>query len=139
MTNELSPYEIQANEFLTATKTEFSAVYVRTDKYFDDDKEKRDIYSITLNRGNRTYTFTFGQSLLKSNNISRLRTKPTAYDVLACLTKYEVGTFEEFCSEFGYDTDSRKAEKTYLAVKDEWLNISRLYNDEELEQLREIN
>ncbi len=133
MTNELSPYEIQANEFLTATKTEFSAVYLRTGKYFYDDKEKRDIYSITLKRGLRSYTFEFGQSIVNSGEV------PTAYDVLACLTKYEVGTFEDFCSEFGYDTDSRSAEKTYLAVKDEWLNISRLYNDEELEQLRGIN
>ncbi len=30
---------------------------------------------------------------------------PTAYDILACLTKYEVGTFDDFCSNFGYDTD----------------------------------
>lgn len=41
---------------------------------------------------------------------------PTEYDVLACLTKNEVGTFENFCSEFGYDTDSRTAKKTYKAV-----------------------
>lgn len=65
--------------------------------------------------------------------------EPTAYDVLACITKYDPGTFEDFCSEFGYDTDSKKAEKTYLAVKDEYLNVCKLFTDAEIEQLAEIN
>lgn len=63
---------------------------------------------------------------------------PTAYDVLACLTKYDPGTFEDFCSEFGYDEDSRNAEKTYNAVKDEWQNVRALFTDSEIEQLQEI-
>jgi len=65
-------------------------------------------------------------------------TPPTSYNILACLTKYEPGTFEDFCGEFGYDTDSKKAEKTYNAVKDEWLNVSRLFTDAEIELLQEI-
>ena len=64
---------------------------------------------------------------------------PTAYDVLACLTKNDPGTFEDFCSEFGYDEDSRKAEKIYNAVLDEWRNVCALFTDEEIEQLQEIN
>jgi hypothetical protein len=43
---------------------------------------------------------------------------PTAADVLACLTsdaRVAEQTFEEFCGDFGYDTDSRKAEATYKA------------------------
>ena len=64
---------------------------------------------------------------------------PTAYDVLACLTKNDPGTFEDFCSEFGYDEDSRKAEKIYNAVLDEWKNVCALFTDEEIEQLQEIN
>lgn len=35
----------------------------------------------------------------------------SVYDVLACLQKYDCGTFVEFAHEFGYDTDSREAEK----------------------------
>lgn len=63
---------------------------------------------------------------------------PTAYDFLACLTKYDPGTFENFCSEFGYDTNSKKAEKTYQAVKEEYLNVCSLFNDEEMNELQEI-
>lgn len=64
---------------------------------------------------------------------------PTPYSILACLQKYDVGTFEQFCQEFGYDTDSRKAEQTYNAVQDEWRNVAMLYNDKELEMLQEIS
>ncbi len=64
---------------------------------------------------------------------------PTAYSILACLTKSDPDTFENFCSEFCYDTDSRKAFKTYKAVKREWKNIERLFTPEQIEQLQEIN
>ena len=64
---------------------------------------------------------------------------PTAYDVLSCLTKNDPGTFENFCSEFGYEEDSRKAEKTYNAVVEEWRNVCALFSDGEIEQLQEIN
>ena len=64
---------------------------------------------------------------------------PTAYDVLACLTKSDPDTFENFCSEYGYDEDSRKAEKIYNAVLDEWRNVCALFTDEEIEQLQEIS
>lgn len=64
--------------------------------------------------------------------------EPTAYSILACLTKYDPGTFEDFCSEFGYDEDSKKAEKTYNAVKDEYLHVISLFNEKEIDQLQEI-
>lgn len=63
---------------------------------------------------------------------------PTAYDVLTCITKSDPGDFENFCSEYGYDTDSRKAKKTYKAVRDEWYNVSKLFSDTEIQQLQEI-
>ena len=66
------------------------------------------------------------------------RTKPSSYDILACLTTYDPDTFENFCSNFGYDTDSKKAEKTYNSVLDEWKNIQALFTDEEIGQLAEI-
>lgn len=176
----MNEYEKQAQEFLSATNTEFKAEFLRFGKHFEDDKENRDIYTITLKRGNREFIFHFGNSIndsgfyftmgvqrvdldksllsmedgqlsrhiknkisfgflnnKKSDVIHRPKT-PTAYSVLACLTKYDPGTFEDFCSEFGYDEDSRKAEKIYKAVVDEYKNVAMLFNDEEIEQLAEI-
>lgn len=64
---------------------------------------------------------------------------PSAYDVLACLTKYDPGTFEDFCYEFGYDEDSRTAERIYFAVQKEYTQVSRLFTSEQMEELAEIN
>jgi len=125
-------YRKQAEDFLAATNTTFKAKFYKHAKYFTDDKQSRDIYKITLRRKDvGSYTFTFGQS------IANIGKAPEVYDVLASVTKYDVGSFEDFCSEFGYDTDSRKAEKTYKAVLKEFKNVDRLFSDV-IEQLSEI-
>jgi hypothetical protein len=66
-------------------------------------------------------------------------THPTEYDALAVITKYDPGTFENFCSESGYNTDSRNAVRTYKAVRKEWNNVSKLFTPEQLEQLQDIS
>lgn len=166
--------ELVAKEFGITMTAEF----MESRKYFDDDKEERDVYSITLCVGPRSYKFKFGQSLNDSGfyvlqgkrktyldrtkiktrqdairhinifgggvmfdaNVDTIHfpTVPTMYDILVCLTKYDPDSFENFCSEYGYDTMSDKAEKTYNAVYDEWLNVSRLFNEEQLEVLQLI-
>lgn len=65
--------------------------------------------------------------------------KPSAYSVLACLDQLYADTFEEFCDEFGYDTDSRTAERTYSAMQEQDRRLRRLFTTEELEALQEIN
>jgi hypothetical protein len=171
----MSEYTELANKFLNDTGTKFSAKFIKYDKYFDDDKDARDVYEITLQRGDRKFVFNFGQSInasgkyilfydnekyqrgyrFQESELNKIRNAfigfgrvyeknkeyrvPTPYDVLACITKYEVGSFEDFCNDFGCDTDSRKAEKTYKAVLNEWNNIKMLYSDKEIEQLQKIS
>lgn len=62
-----------------------------------------------------------------------------AYDVLACLTKYNPGSFGNFCSEYGYDDDSIKAKKTWEAVIEEFEKMESFFSREELEQLQEVH
>lgn len=64
---------------------------------------------------------------------------PSVYDVLACLTKYDPGTFEDFCSDYGYNEDSRTAERIYFAVRKEYTQLARLFTLEQMEELAEIN
>ncbi len=138
-------YDLQAEKFLSDTQTELSAEWVEHGRHFEDDKATRDIYEITLKRGGRSFTFRFGQAIADTGK------RPTAYDVLACLTKCDPGSFEEFCSSYGYQNDrrrqsrkncagftNRKAEKIYKAVLNEWQNIQILWPDEELELFQEI-
>lgn len=177
-------YEKQAADFMTATNTTMSAKYLRTGKHFEDDKDERDIYEITLSSKGGVYKFNFGQSINASGEyvfLDHFKNKliktllfpknrcfmseseykkieqnrdgvekkevivknpnystPTAYDVLSCLTKHDPGTLEEFCDDYGYNVDSRKAERMYNAVKDEYLQLSGLFTDQELELMAEI-
>lgn len=130
---EINEYEKQANDFLKATNTSFHTSYKRHDYYFPDDKEARDIYYITLKNSSHRYRFTFGQS------ISNTGITPTAYDVLTALTKYDPYSFENFCADYGYDCDSRKAEGIYKAVCKEWENVNKLFTSEQIELLQEIS
>jgi len=167
-------YKEQGKKFLEITNTTIKIKFLKYDKYFEDDKEKRDIYNIILIRGEREYKFQFGQSIntsgeyilypslerihlslsksgkpnknikgfgLLTNNNSKKNKDfeiPNAYDILSCLTKYPIEDFNDFCADFGYDNYSIKAKEIYEKVKNEWLNIERLFNDKELEMLREI-
>ncbi len=74
-----------------------------------------------------------------NNEQKEIIEEPRLYDIITCLTRYDPGTFEDFCSEFGYDEDSKKAEKIYNAVRDEYLSMCSLFSDEELEILSLIN
>lgn len=126
-------YQKQAKDFLRSTNTKMSIYFKRRGLYFDGDTQARNIYEITLRRGEKVFIFSFGQSL----NNTKLIKHPTAYDVLACLQKYGVGTFEDFCSDFGYNTGSRRAHNIYLAVLDEVANVLDMFGDV-IDELREI-
>ena len=179
-------YDKQAEDFLKETETTFKAEFLKNGIHFQDDKDSRDIYLITLKRGDREYTFNFGNSINNSikyrivqgyltnelkekiiqkglnivgvntlEDLNRLKPffigmgnfwdlndefkEPSAYDVLAGLTGYDTGTFEEFCSSYGYESDSIKAKKTYEAVVEEFKNVKMLFDDKEIEKLQEIN
>lgn len=62
---------------------------------------------------------------------------PSLYSVLACLTKYDPGTFEDFCGDFGYDTDSLSALRTFKAVTKEWKAVENVFGDV-IDELQEI-
>lgn len=131
----INEYEKQANDFLAKTGAKIEVKFDHFGKHFDNDTEERDIYNVTLSRGKRSYNFKFGQSI----NSTLKSIKPNAYDILSCLQKYDPGLFEDFCSDFGYDEDSRKAEKIYNAVRNEYLNLAKMFNDDELAEMAKIN
>lgn len=170
-------YEKQANDFLQKTNTTISSKYIKNDFYFEEDKETRDIYEITVMRGSRKIIFTFGNSIVNSQyyndkcyngkrtyslngkertggysilDIEKYKNggmdlelikgiPPTNYNILSCLQKYEVGTFEDFCGEFGYSEDSITVEKIYKTVCEEYNNVCKIWSDSEIEELQEIN
>lgn len=159
----MNEHHKQAQDFMEKTGLKISVKFKSFGKYFADDKEERDIYDVTFTRDPRSYTFTFGQSIVNSGTfelpgkmgiplkVSRTPqdtlvtpwkrkrpVEPVPYDILACLQTVNPGTFADFCADFGYDTDSRKAEKTYRAVVDEYLQLSSMFSEQEMEELSAI-
>ena len=132
---ETIDYNKQANDFLSKTGATIKINFSHNGKHFADDKQNRDIYKITISKGKRSFTFNFGQSIVKSG----LKLQPNNYDILSCLQKYDVGSFEDFCGEFGYDIDSSQAGKTYKAVCKEYEKLCTIFSDEEMELMRDIN
>ena len=124
-------YEKQAQEFAAKHNIKMIVLDSEYREYFDDDKDCRHVFKLLLKRKGKQYTFTFGQSISNGGE------EPKMYDVLACLTKSDPEDFEYFCSEYGYDTDSRKAYKTYLAVCREYNAVCRLFGDI-MDELMEI-
>jgi len=132
----MSEYTAQADNFLKAHNLTFRAVLKSFGPYFAGETESRNIYQLTISgKGRGRYTTRFGQSI---NGTAKNET-PNAYDLLACMTKYHPGSFENFCGDFGYDSDSRKALKTYNSVVRDWGKVSVFFTAEELKELEEIN
>lgn len=48
-------------------------------------------------------------------------------------------TFEDWASEFGYDADSRKAEKTYRACQDNALRLKKILSEDKFKRVRELD
>lgn len=129
-----SNYTKQANDFAKTHNVKLSFIgEPEYKKHFTDDIENcRYVFKCKLSRKGKTYTFDFGQSIRAGAE------EPNLYDILSCLQKYAVGDFKNFCSEFDYDEDSRRAEKIYKAVCKEWKAIDRMFSDV-IEELQEIN
>lgn len=125
-------YDEMAEQFLKDTKTKFSVKWIGYRKHFVDDKQCRHIFLCTFKRNGKQFSVNFGQSIAAGGKT------PNAYDVLSCLQKYDVGGLSDFCSDFGYDEDSKKAEKIYNAVCKEFDNVCKIWTDEEIERLQEI-
>lgn len=135
-------YLQKAKAFCDKTKTSIYINYLDRIKnpwgdndYFKNSYHNR--YNVLIKRNingkNKQMTIKFTDSI----HNTQCGIEPNIYDILACITKDDPYSFEDFCANYGYDTDSRKAYKTYLAVEKEWANVERVFGDV-LEELQEI-
>lgn len=142
-------YVMQANEFLKRNGIEIKITFKeRNSNPMWEENYLRNCYSVYIRNTNsgEGMRVVFWDSVYNTqNNIT-----PTEYDILACLTKYDPGNYEEFCFEFGYEPETEnefgryarnvRAYHIWRACCDEWEKVQRVFGeDETLEELREIN
>lgn len=83
-------------------------------------------YHVTLRYKRRQYSFDFWQGQAITDD-------PTAEGCLECLlSDAQAGEldFEDFCREFGYDDDSRSAERTWRACGEVNMRLRELLGDD---------
>lgn len=100
------------------------------------EKDLRRLYDVTIITPRGYMSVKFWDSI---HNTFFNKPAPTSYDVLACLTKHNCGTFDEFCDEYGYDNDSIRALNIYKACSKEYNDLQRIFTEKQMQALREIS
>lgn len=139
----MTEYDIQAAEFLKHAETKITISRIGEVKGFPFDSRDtmwRYKYQITLTRKKNQYRFTFYDSFHNWRNNKR----PSRYDVLASLEKYEVpDTVEEFALEYGYmiedDREYKRVKHIWLACKKQYERLYDLFGADLMSELQEIN
>lgn len=118
----ISEFVTSASITMTAERT-YENPNMGTDSHYPMDHWR---CRLTTGRSRMTITFSMGKG--------HHGKEPTIGDVLDCLASdaacYEnAGSFEDWCSEYGYDTDSRRAERTYKTVERQSVKLARFLGD----------
>jgi hypothetical protein len=80
------------------------------------------------------HSITWRVKMLKAKNQVKA---DLLYSILACISSdyYIPDTFEDFCHEFGYDTDSMKAESIYHDCLFQSKQLKKVFTDAEIQCL----
>jgi hypothetical protein len=143
----MSEYTKQANDFLTKHQLEFTAEPAGSmpppwhePPTFRTKYPHGLRYAITIKRVGRGHCSPISFDFWGSINDREKKKQPTAYDVLACISS-DVNcpeTFEDFCSEYGYDEDSRKAFAQFETCAEFGKKLRAFFTEDEREELAEI-
>lgn len=135
----MTKYQKQAKDFLESCNAKMEIRFVGTEinpDWGDARKRNKYLFVIITPLGHMNEYF-WDSSYNTERNI-----KPTKYDILACLEKYDVGTIDDFVSEFGYEvhswSDVKRIEDMYVKVVQEYNDLCRIFTPEQMEKLREI-
>jgi len=137
---EMSEYEAQAEAVRKELGFEIKIAF-KGDKcpiWCDGGHCHGDRYRVTIKRNGSSYSFDFWNSRRDLD----LGNTPGSYDILSCLEFYTEPDLEEFVREFGYEIDSvasfKKVEKIHKACLKMSTALERLFNEEEIRKLQEI-
>lgn len=145
----MTDYNKQARDFLEDCGATMKMMYLgRNVNENWDEKRERDNYLVNITTPLGNMQVKFWDSVKNTiDNINRecsrlLRKKPTAHDILACLTTYDVGDIEDFISEFGLEIKKRgdftRIQNIYNAVQKEYEDVCRCFTKKQIEKLQEI-
>ena len=126
---------VTLQQFIAEQQLEMSVLPVKRNPHMDVQMPRNFKCTITMvGRGNHEpMTVYFSQGSAHKKN-------PTLAEVLDCLASEASGvdnarSFEDWASEYGYDLDSRKAERTYQICKKQAQELKALLGQDAYNQL----
>jgi len=134
----MNQYDQQALDFLAKHGITFSFKLANTKVPSWDKNRQCNHFVATFKKGKSKLSFDFFDSI---HNFQKGVVELDAYTALTvCSAEIHCAdTFEDFCSEYGYDEDSRSAEKTFRALSKMSKKLKKFFDTEEMrEDLGEI-
>jgi hypothetical protein len=124
-------YAMNINGFCTKNRINIKSEYVDENKNNPGWKDANH-FKFTLKMKGKQFTSYFSKGY-------GLNGEPTAPEVLDCLASDAMGvewdSFEGWCNNYGYDTDSRKAEKTYQLIESQSKKLENFLGEDLYEML----
>ena len=138
----MNNYEMSARNFLNRAYCKMQILQTGVVNGFPSDpsdKQKHNKYRVVLTRGGKSFDFDFYGSYRDYLD----GRKPSAYDVLACVEKYEYPLDPwEFAREFGYEIecedDYNRVRKTAEVCREQYEGLLDLFGEELMAELQEI-
>lgn len=145
----MNEYTRIAEKFLKDCDAKMTIIYLgmEINKNWNE-KCKRDVYLVNIVTPLGDMQVKFWDSVYDTEKNTQRKLcgqslkKPTAYDILSCLTTYDVGDIEDFIFDYGYEIkkkgDFTRIQYIYNAVKKEYEDVCRCFTENQIEQLCEI-
>lgn len=114
--------EIKLSDLCKAVSIHVDGKMLTEKNEWDDKSWPCTQYRLTLSYQGRKYSLDFWQGL-------GTKRAPSAADVMSCLLLNASAcdmSFDDWCMEYGYDIDSRKAEKTYFECCESGAKLKKL-------------
>lgn len=133
---------LNVQNILSTNGITFSARYIGEASPDEFESRSMDQWTIKFTRQGKTQNFDYftGLGLRKKTRFESKPVTPTAADVLYCLTsEYDAlsTSFPDWCADFGYDEDSRKAFKIYEACQEGAKKLRDVFGHALIQQIRE--
>ena len=133
-------YQRQAIEFLYHSKTTCEIFPLGLSRPTWSDRGHNS-YKVVMQNSKHKFSFTYYDSI--ANTEKKVSAKYDFYSVLACMTTYCPESFDEFCSDFGYEfkneSECLKVKSTHLEILAQISVLKKMFTEEELEALGEIS
>lgn len=129
-----SKIRLECEQFCKDVGLTMTLLSKKKKKFFRDDEEPRNVWTIELKRGRKKWQLLFGDSLINTER----KDKPDIYDVISTLNKFKPKTYKMWCKEHAFDYKDENVKKDYEAVWSEYEKCKDFFGEENLKKLQKI-